>query len=119
MQLDGLLRDVRHVLRSSTQPTPSFLASAVAAFETEANDLRRRLVIAADLSGPTQRDAAKALKPLVKSASQVGRRLVNMISEGDDSGLKAVSSQLDALAAARQDFDRPPRRSVLSRVRRR
>lgn len=74
--------------------------------EVRVAELRVRLVAAASMSGPAQREVAKLLKPDVRQAESIAQELAVFLASGSDS-LGDEMERLELLIEAQRELDDP------------
>lgn len=106
-QLDVAMADLRAVVRMHGETNlPPGVDDAVRRLGARVAGLRVRLVTAASMSGPAQREVAKSLKADVRQAESMARDLAVHLASDSDS-LDADVEHLHLLIEARRELDTP------------
>lgn len=108
-QLDIAMADLRTVVRMHGQSNlPVGVDDAVRRLGARVAVLRVRLVTAASMSRPAQREVAKSLRSGVRQAESMARELaVHLASDSDSDALDADAEHLELLIEATRELDGP------------
>lgn len=106
-ELDIAMADLRTVVRMHGESNlPVGVDQAVHRLEARAAELRVRLITAASMSGPAQREVAKSLKSDVQQAEGMARELAVHLASDSDS-LDDDIEHLKLLIDAKRELDAP------------
>lgn len=108
-QLDVAMADLRTVVRMHGESNlAAGVDDAVRRLGVRVAVLRVRLVTAASMSGPAQREVAKSLRSGVRQAESMARELaVHLASDSDSDALDADAEHLELLIEATRELDSP------------
>lgn len=108
-ELDIAMADLRTVVRMHGESNlPAGVDDAVRRLAARVAALRVRLVTAASMSGPAQREVARSLRSDVRQAESMARELaVHLASDSDSDALDDAVEHLELLIEATRELDSP------------